>query len=66
MIRILTDLESHGSVSSVAEGSFAGDDSFSGLESLTLIALPCNPKLSPTGQQTAKHDGLYPLYSPSR
>ena len=49
-----------GSVSSV--GSFAGDDSFSGLESLTLS---CNPKLSPAGQQTAKHDGLYPLLSVS-
>ena len=34
------------------------DDSFSGLESLTLIALSCNPKLSPAGQQTTKHDGL--------
>ena len=29
-----------------------GDDSFSGLESLTLIALSCNPKLSLAGQQT--------------
>ena len=45
--------------------SFAGDDSFSGLESLTLIALSCNPKLSPAGQLTAKHDGLYPLLSVS-
>ena len=39
------------------------DDSFSGLESLTLIALFCDPKLSPAGQQTAKHNGLYPLLS---
>ena len=31
--------------------------------SLRLIALSRNPKLSPTGQQTAKHDGLYPLLS---
>ena len=41
------------------------DDSFSGLESLTLIALSCNQKLSLAGQQTAKHDGLYPLLSVS-
>ena len=34
------------------------DTSFSGLESLTLIALSYDPKLSPAGQQTAKHDGL--------
>ena len=61
----LSDPESNGSVSSVAQGSFAGDNSFSGLESLTLIALSCNPKLSPAGQQTAKHDGLYPLLSVS-
>ena len=39
------------------------DDSFSGLESVTLIALSCDPKLSPAGQQTEKHDGLYPLLS---
>ena len=39
------------------------DNSFSGLESLTLIALSCTPKLSPAGQQTAKHDGIYPLLS---
>ena len=39
------------------------DDSFSGLESLTLITLSCDQKLSPAGQQTAKHDGLYPLLS---
>ena len=39
----------------------ARDDSFSGLESLTLIALSCNPKLSPAGQHTVKHDGLYPV-----
>ena len=39
------------------------DDSFSGLESLTLITLPCDPKLSPAGQQTAKHDRLYILLS---
>ena len=45
--------------------SFVGDNSFSGLESLTLIALSCNPKLSLVGQQTAKHDGLYPLLSVS-
>ena len=37
------------------------DDSFSGLESLTLIALSCDPKLSPAGQQITKHDGLYPF-----
>ena len=37
------------------------DDSFSGLESLTLIALSYDSKLSPSGQQIAKHDGLYPL-----
>ena len=61
----LSGPESHGSVSSVAQGSFAGDDSFSGLESLTLIALSCTPKLSPAGQQTTKHDGLYPLLSVS-
>ena len=36
----------HGSVSFVVQDSFAGDDSFSGLESLTLITLSCNPKLS--------------------
>ena len=30
-----------------------------------LIALSCNPKLSPAGQQTAKHDGIYPLLSVS-
>ena len=30
-----------------------------------LIALPCDPKLSPVGQQTAKHDVLYPLLSVS-
>ena len=59
----LSGPESHGSVSFVAQSSFAGDDSFSGLESLTLIALSCNPKLSPAGQQTAKHDWLYPLHS---
>ena len=34
------------------------DDLFSGLESLTLIAHSCNPKLSPAG--------LYIPYSPSR
>ena len=28
-----------------------------------LIALSCDPKLSSTGQQTAKHYGLYPLLS---
>ena len=39
----------------------SGDDSFSGLESLMLIALSCNPKLSVAGQQTAKYDALYPL-----
>ena len=39
------------------------DDSFSGLESLTLIALPCDQKLSPVGQQTVKHDGLFILLS---
>ena len=50
----LSDPESHGSVSSVVQGSFAGDNLFSGLESLTLIALSCNPKLSPAGQQTMK------------
>ena len=55
----------HGLVSSVVQGPFAGDDSFSDLESLTLIALSCNPKLSPTGQHTAKHNGLYPLLSVS-
>ena len=54
-----------GSILSVAQGLFTGDNSFSGLESLTLIALCCNPKLSPDGQQTAKHDGLYPLLSVS-
>ena len=43
------------SVSSVAQGSFAGDDLFYGLESLMLIALSCNPKLSLAGQQTTKH-----------
>ena len=37
------------------------DDSFSGLESLTLISLSCSPKLSPAGKQTVKHDELYPL-----
>ena len=37
------------------------DDLFSGLNSVTLITLSCDPKLSPAGQQTAKHDGLYPL-----
>ena len=37
------------------------DDSFSSLESVTLIALSCDPKLS--GQQTTKHNGLYPLLS---
>ena len=31
----------------------------------TIIALSCSPKLSPTGEQTAKHDGLYPLLSVS-
>ena len=31
--------------------------------SLMLIALSCNPKLSPAGQQTVKHDGLFPLLS---
>ena len=36
------------------------DDSFSRLESLTLIALSCDPKFSPAGQQTAKLDRLYP------
>ena len=41
------------------------DDTFSGLESLTLIALSCNPKLSPAGQQTVKHDRIYPLLSVS-
>ena len=61
----LSDPESHGSVSSVAQGSVAGDDSFSGLESLTLITLSCNPKLSPDGQQTVKHDELYSLLSVS-
>jgi len=40
------------------------DDLFSGLKSLTPIALHCDPKLSPAGQ-TAKHDGLYPLLSVS-
>ena len=55
----------HGLVSSVVQGSFAGDDSFPGLESLTLIALSCNPKLAPAGQHTAKHDGLCPLLSVS-
>ena len=39
------------------------DDLFSGLESLTLIALLCDPKLNPAGQQTTKHDGLYSLLS---
>ena len=39
------------------------DDSFFGLESLTLIVLSCDRKLSPAGQQTTKHDGLYPLLS---
>ena len=61
----LSDPESHGSVSSVVQGSFARDNSFSSLESLTLIALSCNPKFSPAGQQTTKHDGLYPLLSVS-
>ena len=41
------------------------DDSFSGMESLILIALSCDPKLSPAGQQAAKHDELYPLLSVS-
>ena len=41
------------------------EDSFSGLESLTLIGLSCSPNLSLAGQQTAKHDGLYPLLSVS-
>ena len=54
-----------GSVSSVEQGSFAGDDSFSSLESLTLIALSCELKLPPAGQQTAQHNGLYPLLSVS-
>ena len=58
-------LESHGSVSFAVRGSYARHDSFSGLESLTLIALSCDPKLFPAGQQTAKHDGLYPLLSVS-
>ena len=39
------------------------DDSFSGLESLTIIALSCDPKLSPARQQTTKHNELYPLLS---
>ena len=39
----------------------ARDNSFSGLESLTIIALSCNPKLSPAGHQTARHDGFYPF-----
>ena len=43
----LSDPESHGTV---AQGSFAGDDLFPGLESLTLIALSCSPKFSPGGQ----------------
>ena len=30
-----------------------------------LIALSCDPKLSPAGQQTGKHDGLYPLLTVS-
>ena len=34
------------------------DDSFSGLESLTLITLPYDPKLSPAGQQTTKETEL--------
>ena len=37
------------------------NDSFSGLKSVTLIALSCDSKLSPAGQLTAKHDGLYLL-----
>ena len=41
------------------------DDSFSGLESLMIIALSCDPKLSPARQQTTKHDELYPLLSVS-
>jgi len=53
------------SVSFAARSSYARDDSFSGLESLTLIALSCDPKLFPAGQQTAKHNGLYPLLSVS-
>ena len=59
----LSDPESHGSISFAAQGSYAREDLFSGLKSLTLIALSCEPKLSPTGQQTAKHNGLYPLLS---
>ena len=43
----------------------SGDGSFSVLESLTLIALSCNPKLPLAGQQTAKYDGLYLLLSVS-
>ena len=56
----------HDVVSIVLRLAPTPDDSFSGLESLTLIALSCDPKLSPAGQQTAKHDGLYdPLLSVS-
>ena len=42
------------------------DDSFSGLEPLTLIALSYDQKCSPAGQQTTKHDGLFPLLSVSQ
>ena len=61
----LSDPESHGSVFCAARGSYARDDSFSGLGSLTLIALSCDPILFPAGQQTVKHDRLYPLLSVS-
>ena len=39
------------------------DDSSLVWKFLTLIALFCNPKLSPAGQQTVKHDGFHTLLS---
>ena len=61
----LSDPGSHGSVSFALRSSLARGGPLSGQESLTLIALSSGPRSSPARQQTAKHDGLYPLLSVS-